>query len=194
MLTIQLTPFPEIRTARLLLRPLRLADAPMVQVLRSDPRVMRFLDREPIASVAEAEEWVRKVEQAIVDNTGITWGMALAGQEDGLVGTVALWRMIPEHHRAEVGYGLHPDHWQQGLASEALAAVLDYGFRTLGLHSVEANVNPNNEGSIRLLEKHGFVREAYFREDYYFRGRFSDSAIYSLLTPLRQEAPATDQL
>ncbi|MBP6649301.1 MAG: GNAT family N-acetyltransferase, partial [Bacteroidia bacterium] len=77
---------------------------------------------------------------------------------------------------------LHPDYQKQGIMAEALLKVLDYGFKTMKLHSVEANVNPENAGSINLLEKSGFVREAYFRENYYYDGKFLDSAIYSLLT------------
>jgi ribosomal-protein-alanine N-acetyltransferase len=66
---------------------------------------------------------------------------------------------------------------------EALKAILDYGFQEMGLHSVEANVNPSNLASIRLLEKNHFIREAYFRENYFYDGRYIDSAIYSLLNP-----------
>ena len=67
--------------------------------------------------------------------------------------------------------------------SEVLDTIIDYGFTKIGLHSIEANVNPENQASIRLLEKHGFAREAYFRENYYFNGNFLDSAIYSLIKP-----------
>ena len=64
---------------------------------------------------------------------------------------------------------------------EALCAIIEYGFNQMKLHSIEANINPDNIASQQLLEKAGFVREAYFRENYYFGGRFIDSAIYSLL-------------
>jgi ribosomal-protein-alanine N-acetyltransferase len=67
--------------------------------------------------------------------------------------------------------------------SEALQAVINYGFTSIKLHSITANVNPNNQPSIRLLEKNGFVREGYYKENYYYNGKFLDSAIYSLLTP-----------
>lgn len=69
------------------------------------------------------------------------------------------------------------------MMQEALAAVLNFGFRTLQLHSVEANVNPGNTASIKLLERNHFIREGYFRENYFYNGRFLDSAVYSLLTP-----------
>ena len=63
-----------------------------------------------------------------------------------------------------------------------MVAVLNYGFTVMELHSVEANVNPDNAASISLLEKNHFIREACFKENYYFDGRFLDSAIYSLLS------------
>ena len=67
---------------------------------------------------------------------------------------------------------------------EALKAVLHYGFYTMKLHSVEANIDPENATSKKLLERNGFIREAYYKENYFFEGKFIDSAIYSLLTPV----------
>ncbi|HSC37593.1 MAG TPA: GNAT family protein, partial [Chitinophagaceae bacterium] len=116
---------------------------------------------------------------------GITWGIYLK-TAPGLIGTIGLWRIIKEHHRAEIGYLLSPAWQRRGLMQEAMEKVLDYGFSVIGLHSVEANVNPDNEASIRILEKNHFVREAYFKENYYYNGVFKDSVIYSLLTPGRQ--------
>ena len=109
------------------------------------------------------------------------WVICLKG-ETKLIGSIGFWHTVPEHHRAELGYILHPDFWNQGIVTEALQAVLKYGFEKMKLHSVEASVNPENVASIRVLEKHGFVREAYFREDYFYDGKFYDSAVYCLLS------------
>ena len=65
-----------------------------------------------------------------------------------------------------------------------MTSVLDYGFTTMLLHSVEANVNKDNAASMKLLAKNNFVREAYFKENYFYNGRFLDSVIYSLLAPV----------
>ena len=65
---------------------------------------------------------------------------------------------------------------------EALLRVIDYGFSTMKLHSIEAHINPENAASGFLLEKSGFTREAYFKEDFFFNGRFIDTAVYSLLS------------
>ncbi len=64
---------------------------------------------------------------------------------------------------------------------EALLAVHDFGFKEMKLHSIEAHINPANTASAAILESAGYIREAYFREDYFFNGIFLDSAIYSLL-------------
>ncbi len=68
---------------------------------------------------------------------------------------------------------------------EALTEVLDYGFQVLKLHSVEGNVNPANDASIKLMERNGFAKEAYFKDHYFYNGKFMDTAIYSLLTPVK---------
>ena len=141
------------------------------------------MDREPDSSLEQSTTLIKQIAQSAADNIGVTWGIVRPAAPDELLGTIGLWRIIAEHHRAEIGYGLHPVYWQQGIMSEALAAVLDFGFQQLKLHSVEANVNPDNAASRRLLEKHGFALEAHFRQNYFFRGQFLDSHIYSLLTP-----------
>lgn len=189
MLDIQFTPFPTLHTTRFQLRQLHRADAPALLIQRSDARVMRYLDREPDTSLKQSVDLIDKINQSAADNLGITWGIARTG-EDELLGTVGFWRLIPEHHRAEIGYGLHPDYWRQGIMSEVLATVLDFGFRQMKLHSVEANVNPDNLPSRKLLEKHGFVQEAYFRQNYFFRGQFLDSVIYSRLAFDTPDQPA----
>jgi ribosomal-protein-alanine N-acetyltransferase len=143
---------------------------------------MQYIGKEKMASLAEAEAFINQITLAYEQNQGITWGIYPQNQNN-LVGNLGFWRIIKEHHRAELGYMLHPDYWQQGIMSEALTSILKFGFTQLQFHSIEANVNPHNIASIRLLEKHGFVREGYFRENYLIRGQFHDTATYSLLKP-----------
>jgi len=111
---------------------------------------------------------------------GINWVIALKGSNK-MIGNICLWNIKKEHHRAEIGYALHFDHHRKGIMDEAIRAVLEVGFRKYKFHSIEANVNPKNKASIKLLEKNKFRREAYYKENYFFNGKFLDSAIYSLL-------------
>lgn len=184
MLHTNFSSFPNLSTERLTLRRMTDDDTDDLFLLRSDSRVMAYIDRPMVQAPSDAVKLIRVVDDLLKTGDGITWGIALKERKQ-LIGTIGLWRIVKEHRRAEIGYLLHPGRQQQGIMHEALAKVLDYGFSVIGLHSVEAVVNPDNGPSIRLLEKNGFVREAYFKENYFFNGLFKDSAVYSLLTPVR---------
>jgi len=142
--------------------------------------MLQFLDRDPAQSIDEARQWIRMINKGIDDNQYIAWAIALKN-DPLLIGTIIFWNVKYEHYRAEIGYALHPLFQGRGLMKEAMTAVIHYGFDSLKLHSIEANVNPGNALSIRLLERSGFKREAYHRENYYYNGHFLDSAIYSLI-------------
>jgi ribosomal-protein-alanine N-acetyltransferase len=180
MLQLDLSTFPLLTTARLHLRAIALTDAPELFFLRSDPGMLTYLDKAPATSLEEVEQFIKTLKENEAACNGVTWVITQNGS-DTLIGTIGYWWLLKEHYRAEIGYALHPAHQGKGLMREAMDAVLGYGFGPMGLHSVEANVNPANAASIRLLERAGFVREGYFRENYYYDGRFLDSAIYSLL-------------
>jgi len=175
-------PFPEIKTNRLLLRQVRTSDAPAIMEMRSSEDVMQYIDRERTKSIEEAEAWARLVNDALDARTGITWAITFLDQPETLIGTIGFWRIIHSHYRAEVGYMLTPRHWKKGITKEALEGITRYGFGPMQLHSIEAHINPDNAASAALLESSGFIREAYFKEDYYFKGKFLDTAIYSLLS------------
>ncbi len=186
MLEFNFHPFPVIETERLTLRAIDMADAPNLFELRKDIDVMRYIDRPPHRTLDETKELIQKIGDGIKNNEAIAWAVCLKN-EPTLIGTISYHRTEREHHRAEIGYMLHPKHWRKGLINEAMIAILNYGFKTMKLHSIEANVNPKNSASSNLLKKNGFVLEAYFKENYFFNGVFSDSEIYSLLAKQRQE-------
>lgn len=183
MLQLNFIPFPFLDTARLHLRNVVPEDAPEVFFLRSDTRMMQFLDRAPATSIEEAAQFIQNINTLEKAGDAITWAITLK-EDPKLQGMICFWNIQKEHYRAEIGYALHPAHQGKGLMQEALTAVLQYGFQMLQFHSAEANVNPNNKASIKLLERSGFVREGYFRENYFYDGKFLDSAIYSLLAPV----------
>jgi ribosomal-protein-alanine N-acetyltransferase len=181
MLELNFSPFPEINTERLLLRRIRDADATEILFLRSDETVMKYIDREKPKSQEEALAFIQKVNANIDKNESIMWAIALQHKPDTLIGNIGFWRIINQHYRSEIGYMLHPGFWGKGIMKEALLAAVDFAFKQMKLHSIEAHINPGNTASATLLEKTGFIREAYFKEDFFFRGEFIDTAIYSLL-------------
>lgn len=187
-LELNFTPFPELKTERLVLRRILMEDAQALFEMRSDERVMQFLDRPRAKSIADAENLIRLIDHDIENNIGITWGVSLTGTSR-LIGTMGFWNITKAHFRAEIGYLLHPDFQGKGLMIESAKKTIDFGFREMELHSIEANINPNNLRSAKMLEKCGFVKEAHFRENYYYDGKFLDSVIYSLLNnPLKHQS------
>ncbi len=180
MLAPDFTVFPNLQTTRLELRQIHESDAKDLYVLRSDKRVMQYIDRPMAERIEDALALINKIEESLKANEGITWGISLRN-DSRLIGTIGFWRMDKPNYRAEIGYMLHPEMQGKGLMHEAISAVIKYGFENLNLHSIEANVNPLNVVSKKILEKNGFVREAYFKENYYYNGKFLDSLIYSLV-------------
>ena len=181
MLQLNFTPFPELKTERLLLRKLEKTDANEIFFLRSNEDVLRYLGKEPTATIKEAEEFIDKINKSVEENESILWGIAMQNDPSIIIGTICLWNFQKEHYRGEIGYILHPNHWRKGIMKEAIICVINYGFNVLKLHSIAAFLSPGNIGSSSVLESTGFVKEAHLKENFYFRGEFGDTLIYSRL-------------
>lgn len=180
------TPFPTLSTERLILRQIENEDEREVYRLRCDDRIMKHIGRPTAKSLEDARNLISNITKELEDNKGITWAITLKN-DSRLIGTIGFWKIIIEHLRGEIGYLLDYDYQGKGIMQEALGKVLNYAFKIMDLHSIEANVNPDNLSSIRLLEKNDFIREGYLKENYYFNGRFFDTALYSLLNPFKNK-------
>ena len=180
--------FPEFESERLLFRKILLSNAKDLFLIRTNDDVMQFLDVVRFESIGDAEKWVNSVSESYDNETGINWGI-VEKHSNNFIGYFGFWRMIPEHCRAEIGYALKREYWGKGYMYETINRMVRFGFENIKLHSIEGNVNPANEKSKRVLEKIGFKKEAYFRENYLFKNKFLDSVIYSLL-----EKDLTDEL
>lgn len=179
-LEVSFSPFPNLVTSRLLLRRITSDDATSIFALRSDEQAMQFIDRPRAKTIDDAMALITIMNVALDNSEGITWGISLKDNQ-ALIGSIGFWRLDKANYRAEIGYMLKPEMQGKGLMSEAMEAVLQYGFNNMLLHSVEANVNPLNKASRKLLEKHRFKQEALFTENYYYDGKFLDSCIFSLV-------------
>lgn len=172
-------PFPVLETERLVLRAIGDDDLDVMVRLHADPIVLRFLGRAPrtreevAQRIADEQAWVAAGES-------IRW--AMAPREGGpIVGTLGFWRWNQTHELAEIGFDLVPEAYGKGLMVEAAGPVLRYGFDAMGLHRVEANIDPANLASARVLEKLGFVREGTQRENWFYAGTYTDTGVYGLL-------------
>lgn len=177
-----MAPFEEItlRTTRLLLRPLSEADAPSLFRLFQDPAVRRFLTRRQWHSVDEALALIAQDRRAMAAGEYLRLGLEVS---DGgaLIGEVSLFNFAEASRRAEVGYALARDAWGKGYMSEALRALLELAFGELGLNRIEADIDPRNDASARILERMGFQQEGLLRERWIVAGEVSDSGLYGLL-------------
>lgn len=180
MLTLSFTPFPNLESKRLLLRAVTVYDVNEVMALRGNSETMKFIPRPLVTSPEMALEHIAMITEKIENNTGINWAITVKGNPK-LLGIIGHYRIQPENYHSEIGYMLLPEYQSQGIVSEAINTVLDYGFNVLNFHSVEAVVDPENAFFAKVLEKNGFVKEVNFLENEYWDGKFWDSVVYSLL-------------
>ncbi len=180
-LNLLFIPTPILRTERLILRAVTMEDAPAILTLRSNPTVMQYIDRPLASSLDDAYTYIKSVNEKLENSTGLSWGVYLQSKPDALIGTMGLWRIDAPHYRAEIGYMLLPEFHRQGIMQEAITATINYGFKEMNLHSIEAIINPHNKASKAILEKNRFVTEAYFKENYFYNGQFLDSEVLSLI-------------
>ena len=180
MLEINFHPFKNLETERLLLRRLDRNDVLEILELRGNPETMKYIPRPLTKTTDDALEHIDTIESKIINNEGINWAITLKDNPK-LIGLIGLYRIKPEHHRAEIGYMILPEFNGRGIVTESIKLVLDYAFYDLKLHSVEAIIDPANLGSEKVLLKTGFVKEGHFIENEYYEGKFLDAAVYSLL-------------
>ncbi|HEV2129070.1 MAG TPA: GNAT family protein [Thermomicrobiales bacterium] len=135
------------------------------------------LTRTEVAHIVEQ----RVQQNHLTDQGDILWLATELKASGEMVGSVHLAWLSQEHAQGEVGYRLHPDHWGQGYASEAVRTMLAYGFRDLDLHRIIGTCDDHNEPSRRLLERIGMRQEAHFREIEWIKGEWRSQLVYAIL-------------
>ncbi len=174
------SPQASLHTARLLLRPIVASDQRRIHEGLSDPRVNAHTGI-AYASYEDTARQMRWYAELQASGTGLWWAVCLSQRPDELIGAIGLTQLVAEHRRAEVGYWLMPDCWGQGLAGEALAALLAHAYGPLGLHRVAAEVDVDNPRSSALLDRLGFRHEGVRRGYEWKDGRPIDLAVYARL-------------
>ncbi len=152
------TPFPELKTERLLLRQILETDSKVILYLRSDKDINKFIQRPPERQTnteADALKHIIKLNKQQENNQSITWAITLKEQPE-LIGTICLWNFTDHNKTAEVGYDLSPKHQNKGIMTEALLAVIHFGFNSLKCNKIEAYTQKQNANSIKLLKRNGF--------------------------------------
>jgi len=181
---------PILRTPRLVLRPFERSDSPDLLRVFADADVVRYWSSGAWTDIAQAEAMIADAHQSYLDGGLYRYAIALA-DTNRLIGICNLRGHFEQNRRCELGYALGRAHWGQGYAGEALEALLDHAFHALDINRIEADIDPRNEASARLLEKLGFRREGYMPERWIVHGEKADTAFYGLLRRYWDERAAT---
>ena len=172
---------PVLRTARLLVRPFADDDAGDIERFAGDFEVARTLLAMPHPyPEGAALEWIAKHPELWRERKELPLAICRHDCGGSLAGAIAL-RFALDHHHGEVGYWIAKDHWGQGIASEATHAVLDWGFRVLGLHRIFARHMAENPASGGVMRKNGMRLEGTLREHHWKHGRAHDFHVYGIL-------------
>ena len=177
------SPFPVLDTERLLLRRVSKEDAEVVLAGYSDPRINQFMSV-AYHSLYEVKVQLDCYEKLLVDQSGIWWGICL--KESGqMIGNGGFHDWHHQHRKAEIGYWLLPEFQGRGLASEAVNAMLNYGFDKMILHRIEAEVEVGNTASSALLTKNGFILEGIRKECEIINEKFINIEMWAKLEKIK---------
>lgn len=143
----------EIKTARLIIRPLTEADTAAIHDLWVSPGVRRFLWDDEVIAFEQAAAIVEQSLAQFAATGGGLWGARLNG-DDELAGFCGYWH-FHEPPELELLYGIGEAHWRKGLATEMAGAMIRHGFDGLGFKRIQASTDAANIASIRVMEKAG---------------------------------------
>lgn len=175
MSTNRFNPFPTLATERLVLRKIALSDDNTVFLLRSNPEGNKYIVRPATADVEAARTWITRINKSVDEGQNINWAITL--KDSGtFIGLICLWNFSDDNTIAETGYELVQEYQGKGFMNEALMSVINYGFSSLQLSSIEAYTQKGNANSIKLLTKNGFVHDPSRIDE-----GFPLNAIYTLL-------------
>ena len=164
----------KLETERLTLKEINESHVEDIFKIRSNEVINQFVQRNSPKNNYDALQFILTIKENTRNNKTFYWGISLKDQLN-LIGTICLWNFSEDRKVAEVGYELLPDYHRKGFMSEALTAVLNFGFNDLNLHEVVAMTNKFNENSKGLLLKHDFILEEE-RED----EGFPENLVFSL--------------
>lgn len=171
---------PTITAGRLRLRWLTDADIPALFEIFGDAMLCRYWSHEPFKSIDDARQYLNEIRDCFAKRELFQWGIELH-ETNEIIGTCTLAHLDAQHKRAEVGFALARAHWGKGYISEVVPAIIRFAFEELGLERLTADADPRNHGSIRALERAGFVREGYLRSHYRIYGEVQDAVTFGLL-------------
>lgn len=171
---------PRIETDRLILRPLQMRDAKDLFAYARDPEVSRYVLWDAHKSIWDSRKFLYYARMQY--RKGVPSSFAMELKESGrMIGTIGFMWVNTDYKSAEVGYSMSRDWWNKGLMTEALEAVLRFGFEEMKLNRIEAQHDTENPASGKVMAHCGMQYEGVMRQRVMNKGRLRDVAMYALL-------------
>jgi RimJ/RimL family protein N-acetyltransferase len=169
-----------LATKRLVIREFQTSDWRAMHVYASDPETVRYT--EGPNSESDARRFVRHALKYRLSRPRTQYELAITLRETGeMIGHCDIEKRLQQPKIGIIGFILNKVHWNKGYGTEAVRALIEFGFTRLALHKISALCDPENIGSIRVLEKSGMKLEGHLKENFALRGRWTDEMLYSIL-------------
>ncbi len=169
---------PDIQTERMTLRQLTEDDMDFIFDMFSRPETNLYVADDDVKTMEEAVE----LYETFIKPKPYLFRLGMVLKEDGnLIGTLGLYGINIEDRKGKLGVDLFKEHWGKGLMSEAVQALIRYGFEEMNLNRIEASADPGNHRSLNLIKRTGMVKEGVKRQVDWYEGRFHDDVLFSIL-------------
>ncbi len=171
---------PVLTTDRLILRKMKLSDARDLFAYAKDPEVSRHVLWETHTSIRQSRRFLRAAKRQYRLGQPCSWAITLKNS-GRMIGTIGFMWLNTEWLSAEVGYSLSREYWHRGLMTEALRAVIAFGFDTLRLQRIEAQHTLDNPASGRVMQHVGMQYEGTLRQRVKNKGKYEDVKLFAIL-------------
>ncbi|MEG4113063.1 MULTISPECIES: GNAT family protein [unclassified Microcoleus] len=171
---------PTIETERLLLRKITLNDASDMFEYACNPEVSKYTMWSTHTSIEDTKYFLKSITKMYKRRELVDWGIVHKADKK-FIGTCGFVEWSMTHSRAEIGYALSRNYWGEGYMSEAVNAVIEFGFREMLLNRILARCEVSNIASARVMEKVGMKLEGILRQHIFVKDRYWDLKLYSIL-------------
>lgn len=170
-----------IHTERLIMRKFDFADAEdMLELWVSKPEIQHLYSEPTYNTIDEVKDLLKKYIENYNNNNYYRWAI-VDNESNRCIGQIAFYLVDLKNHFAEIEYCIATDYQNRGLMTEAVKAVIKFGFEEIGLHKIQISTKEINAPSKRVIEKSGFTYEGTQRDYFYYDGKYIDRLYYSML-------------
>lgn len=171
---------PRLETERTILRKMAREDAEDIFRYCSDPEVAEYTSWHPHQSIGDSKVFIEQILSLYNQGSVAPWG--IEHKETGtFIGTCGFVYWNIKHSRAELGFALSRKFWNQGIMTEVVKKLIEFGFTEMNLMRVEARCHVDNAGSAKVMEKSGMMFEGILRKHMFIKGEFQDLKLYAII-------------